>query len=117
MDILAAIEALRVLKFPCEVTLYNTNTYLTDAISKGWAQRWQAKGWKNSEKRPTAHADLWEELLELCSVHEVAFEYACFDAENSEYARCDLIAHEALRGEAMVAEEARQGQVDGTESE
>src|SRR5687768_4565237 len=51
MDILAAVESLRALRLPCCVALYNTNTYLTDAISKGWAVRWRANGWRNSERR------------------------------------------------------------------
>jgi hypothetical protein len=105
MDILAAIESLRALKFPCQVTLYNTNTYLTDAISKGWAARWQANGWRNSERRPTPHAELWEELLGLCAVHKVAFEHLPFDPAHGEYARCDALAHEyTLRGEGQPGE-------------
>src|SRR5437763_480286 len=77
--ILAAVEALRALKCPCQVTAYNTNTYLTDAISKNWAERWRANGWKNSEKRSTPHAELWEKLLDLCAAHQVRFEYKPFN--------------------------------------
>jgi len=95
MDIMAAVEALRALKFPCRVTIYNTNTYLTDAITKGWVQRWQANGWRNSERRPTPHVELWKQLLELCANHEVTFEYLPFEPRNCEYARCDAIGHEA----------------------
>jgi ribonuclease HI len=99
MDILAAVASLRALKFPCQVTLYSTNTYLTDPIGKGWAARWRANGWRNSERRPTPHADLWEELLGLCAAHQVVFAYLPFDRDNAEYARCDALAHAcALRG-------------------
>jgi ribonuclease HI len=106
MDILAAIAALRALKFPCRVTLYNTNTYLTDAIKKGWAQRWRTNGWHNSEKRPTPHTELWEELLGLCAAHEATFEYLRFDGENVDYARCDVLAHAAAREEVTEATDA-----------
>jgi len=105
MDILAAIEALRALKSSCRVTLYNTNTYLTDAISKGWAQRWRTNGWRNSEQRPTPHTELWEELLGLCAAHEVVFEYRRFDGENDVYARCDALAHDAALREVTSAKE------------
>ncbi len=105
MDILAAVEALRALKSPCQVTLYSTNTYLTDAISKGWEQRWRTNDWRNSERRPTPHVELWEELLGLCAAHEVAFEYMRFEPDNSEYARCDTLAHQAALREVAVADE------------
>src|SRR6266849_4488471 len=53
MDIIAAIEGLKVLSRPCQVMVYNTNTYLINAIAKGWARRWQTHRWTNSEKKPT----------------------------------------------------------------
>ena len=92
MDILAAIEGMKALKQPCSVALYNNNTYLIDAIVKGWAVKWRARGWTNSEKKPTPHADLWEELLALCSVHEVSFVYRKLDGHDREHARCDVLA-------------------------
>ncbi len=92
MDIRAAIEGMKALKQPCLVTLYN-NTYLIDAIAKGWAVKWRTHGWTNSEKKPTPHAELWEELLALCSVHEVSFVYRKLDSHDRELARCDVLAH------------------------
>jgi ribonuclease HI len=104
LDLLAAVASLRALKFPCQGTLYNSNTYLTDAIRKGWAARWRANGWENSERRPTPHAELWEELLGLCAVHQIAFEYLPFDPDNGEYARCDALAHESALQEGQPEE-------------
>jgi ribonuclease HI len=92
MDLLAAVEALRALKVPCRVTLYNTNSYLTDGMSKGWARRWRENGWRTSEDKPTAHADLWDALLELCEVHEVDFVWLPMDVSVKEYQRCDTLA-------------------------
>ncbi len=113
MDLLAAVVALRALKSPCSVTLFSNNTYLTDAISKGWARTWQSNGWRNSEQQPTPHAELWEELLRLCAGGRVVFEYLPFDPENSEHARCDVLAHEAARGEGTDATEKGQEQDPG----
>jgi ribonuclease HI len=53
MDIIATIEGLKALKTRCNVTIYNNNTYLVDAMAKGWVQRWQTKNWKNSAKELT----------------------------------------------------------------
>jgi ribonuclease HI len=96
MDLLASIEALRALKRPCRVTLYNTNGYLIDAMSKGWAARWRAAGWVTGEGKPSAHADLWDALLELCVVHEVIFVWLPADGI-SEYAQCHRLAREVIQ--------------------
>lgn len=92
MDLLAAVEGLRALKLPCRVTLYNTNSYLTDGMSKGWARRWRENGWRTSEDKPTAHTDLWDTLLELCAVHEVDFVWLPMDSGIAEYQQCDALA-------------------------
>lgn len=97
MDIQAAIEGLKALKQSCRVTLYNNNTYLVDAIAKGWVEKWRARGWTNNEKKPTPHVDLWETLLGLCSSHEVSFIYRKLDGTDLDLARCDLLAHEAAK--------------------
>ena len=103
MDLLAAVEGLRALKVPCQVTLYNTNSYLTDGMSKGWARRWRENGWRTGGDKPTAHADLWNGLLELCEVHEVNFVWLPMDAGVEEYERCDALAR------AVTASQAQQG--------
>jgi ribonuclease HI len=97
MDIQAAIAGLRALNQPCRVTLYNNNTYLVDAIAKGSARKWRARNWMTGVKKPTPHSDLWEELLALCSAHDVSFVYRALDGTDCEHARCDLLATEAAR--------------------
>jgi ribonuclease HI len=96
MDLLAAVKALCALKWPCQVTLFNTNGYLIDAMSKAWAVRWREAGWVTGEGKPTAHADLWDALLELCAVHQVKFVW--LPAEGiPEYAQCHRLAREVIQ--------------------
>ncbi len=96
MDLLGAVEALKVLKAPCRVTIYNTNSYLTDGMGKGWAKRWRENGWQTTEGKATAHADLWDMLLELCSVHEVEFIWLPIAAGVKEYQQCDELARAVI---------------------
>ena len=97
MDIVAAIAGLEALNRPCRVTvLNNNNTYLVDAIAKGWAVKWRARGWRNAENEPTAHADLWERLLDLCAKHDVWFMYRAVDGASPELQRCDELARDAI---------------------
>jgi ribonuclease HI len=85
--------------------LYNTNGYLIEAMTKGWAVRWRDTGWVTSEGKPTAHADLWDALLELCVVHQVTFVWLPADGI-PEYARCHRLARNVIQEQVrQVAEE------------
>jgi ribonuclease HI len=99
MDLLAAVEALKALKQPCHVTLYNTNGYVIDAMSKGWAVKWREAGWVTREGKPAAHPDLWDTLLELCDVHKVEFVWLPVEGID-EYAQCHRLAR-AVIGEQV----------------
>ena len=108
MDILAAIEGLKALKTRCKVTLYNNSGYLVDAIANNWALRWQANNWKNSEQKPTANVDLWEQLLQFCSQHDVEFIRIKQCAGNPEYQRCNYISRQAANQQNLPADEGYQ---------
>ena len=71
MELTGVIEALKLLREPCEVTLTTDSKYVADGLSKGWAKSWKAKGWKKSDNKPALNPDLWEELLRLCDIHKV----------------------------------------------
>ena len=106
MEILAAITGLEALKEPCSVTLYSDSQYLVNAIQKGWARKWQANGWKRSNKEKAINPDLWERLLELCKIHRVQFEWIRGHAGHSENERCDELATAAARGPNLATDEA-----------
>ena len=87
MELTAVIEALRLLREPCIVELYSDSKYVIDALSKGWARGWKARGWVKSDKKPALNPDLWEQLLALTEVHRVKGH-----AENEHNNRCDQMA-------------------------
>ena len=43
MELTAVITGLSALKEPCEVELYSDSKYIIDAVTKGWAKKWQGK--------------------------------------------------------------------------
>jgi ribonuclease HI len=92
MEILAAIEALKVLKEPCAVTLYSDSRYLVDAMMKGWAERWQQNDWKRNQKERAKNVDLWEKLLDLCQQHQVNFVWVRGHNGNADNEYCDRLA-------------------------
>ena len=92
MELTAAIEALRALKEPCEVTLTSDSKYLVDAITKGWAESWRAKGWKKADRSPALNPDLWEALLSLLDYHEVTLVWVKGHDGHPYNERCDRLA-------------------------
>ena len=92
MELTAVIEALRLLREPCIVELYSDSKYVIDALSKGWARGWKARGWVKSDKKPALNPDLWEQLLALAEVHQVRRHWVQGHAENEHNNRCDQMA-------------------------
>lgn len=92
MELTGVITALESLKEPCIVELYSDSKYVIDALEKGWAKSWQAKGWVKPDKKPALNPDLWERLLALCEVHRVNLHWVKGHADNEFNNRCDELA-------------------------
>lgn len=92
MELTAAIEGLKALKYPCRVTLCTDSKYVADGITKGWAASWRARGWKKSDGKPALNPELWEKLLELCGKHDVKIIWVKGHAGHPENERCDALA-------------------------
>lgn len=92
MELMGVITALEALKEPCAVELYSDSKYVTEALEKGWAVSWRARGWKRADKKPALNPDLWSRLLELCETHQVTCHWVKGHAENEKNNRCDELA-------------------------
>ena len=92
MELLGVINGLRALKEPCTVELWSDSKYVIDALSRGWARSWRAKGWIKSDKKPALNTDLWEILLPLTETHELHYHWVKGHAENEYNNRCDSLA-------------------------
>ena len=92
MEMMAAIIGLETLTAHCDVSLYTDSRYLVDAVTKGWAKKWQANGWKRNAKEMAKNPDLWQRLLDLCEHHQVEFIWVKGHAGHRENERCDRLA-------------------------
>ena len=92
MELTGVITALEALKEPCVVELYSDSKYVIDALEKGWARSWKARGWVKADKKPALNPDLWERLLELCERHTVNLHWVKGHASNPYNNRCDELA-------------------------
>ena len=91
MELRAAIEALNALKRPCSVEIHTDSTYVRDGIMK-WIHGWQRNGWRTADKKPVKNADLWQELLEAESRHDVRWHWVKGHSGHSENDRVDALA-------------------------
>lgn len=96
MELTGPIEALELLKQPCNVRLYSDSAYLVNAFNQHWIANWQRNGWQTSQKKPVENKELWQRLLELCRTHEVEFIKVKGHADNAENNRCDELARAAI---------------------
>lgn len=88
MELLAVVEALRVLKIEgSNVTIYSDSKYVVEPIEKGWLWNWVKKGFKD-KKNP----DLWLELIPLYKKHNVKFVWVKGHSNVLENERCDVLA-------------------------
>ncbi len=101
MELMAAIEALKALKVSCSVEVHSDATYVVDGVRNGQMRRWRMVGWYRGDKVAAANADLWDELLKLCEVHEVKFTWVKSHSGEPGNERCDRLAKQAAHGASL----------------
>jgi len=97
MELTAVIEALKLLKHPCNVNLYSDSAYVVNAFLQNWIMNWQKNNWKTSDKNDVKNKELWQELLELTNIHTVQFIKVKGHADNEFNNRCDELARKAIK--------------------
>lgn len=100
MELTGVVEALKALKRPCRVTLHSDSAYIVNAFRQNWTDKWQSNGWRTADKSPVKNRELWETIIALCQIHEVAFEKVKGHAGIHYNERVDRLANEALGAES-----------------
>lgn len=93
MEIQAAIEGLKALKEPCEVTMITDSTYLMKGITT-WRHAWRENDWviRRKNNKPVLNADLWRILDELLEKHVVQCRWVKGHSGDRDNQRCDDLA-------------------------
>jgi len=60
MELIAVIEALKIIKKNIKIEIYTDSNYVKDGITK-WIFSWKKNGWKNSKKQVVKNSDRWQE--------------------------------------------------------
>jgi ribonuclease HI len=95
MELTAAIEALEALKQPCEVIITTDSQYVKNGINQ-WISNWKKRGWKTADKKPVKNIDLWQQLDELVSRHQVKWQWVRGHSGHPENERADALANRGI---------------------
>ncbi len=97
MELTAVIEALKLLKRPCQVDLYSDSAYVVNAFLQDWISSWIKNNWINSSKEEVKNKELWQELVALTETHYVIFHKVKGHSNNKYNNRCDELARNAIK--------------------
>ena len=95
MELQGAIEALRILKEPCEIEFHTDSQYLRQGITS-WIAGWKRNGWRTSTKKPVKNEDLWKMLDTLVATHKINWRWVKGHAGHDGNERCDQLATSAI---------------------
>lgn len=97
MEMTAVLEALKMLKYECEVKIYSDSAYVVNAFNQGWIYNWRKNNWKTANKEPVKNRELWEELYDLTKKHKTEFIKVKGHSDNELNNRCDFLATSAIK--------------------
>jgi ribonuclease HI len=95
MELTAAIRALEALKGPCRVQAYTDSEYLRRGISE-WLASWKRRGWRTADRKPVKNDDLWRQLDELVSRHDVRWHWVKGHSGHPDNERADELANRGV---------------------
>lgn len=94
MELTAVIEALKVLKVSCVVSLYTDSKYVMDGVTQ-WLPNWKKNNWRTTNKKSEVkNVDLWQQLDELLPKHEILWNWVKGHNGHPENERVDKLARE-----------------------
>lgn len=94
MELTAAIQALRRLRYPCDVEVVTDSEYLKNGITK-WITNWRRRNWMTAENKPVVNRDLWEDLDALVALHNIKWSWTKGHASHDDNNRADELASQA----------------------
>lgn len=95
MELRAAIEGLKALREPCEVTLTTDSTYVMKGLTE-WLPAWKARGWRTAARKPVKNAELWQALDAEAQRHQVHWEWVKGHSGHEGNERADALANRGI---------------------
>lgn len=95
MELLAAISGLQALKEPCHVVITTDSQYVRKGITE-WIENWKKNGWRTSAKSPVKNVDLWQQLDQEQSRHQLEWHWVKGHAGHRENELADQLANKGI---------------------
>ena len=95
MELKAVIEGLNTLKEPCSVKVFTDSKYVMEGINS-WIHNWKKNNWKTANKKDVKNKDLWIQLDNLVSKHNIAWEWVKGHSGNPGNEKADELANRGI---------------------
>ena len=95
MELLAAINALKALKVPCNVALYTDSKYVMQGIEV-WLFNWKKNQWKTAGKKDVKNKDLWQQLDKETQRHNIKWSWVKGHSGNPGNELADALANQGI---------------------
>ena len=98
MGVIAGLESTAEIGKGKHADVVTDSRYVVDGISKGWAKRWRANGWRRNKQGDMAlNSDLWGRLLDAVEGRDVRFQWVRGHSGHPQNEMCDAMVGEAAR--------------------
>ena len=98
MGVIAGLESTMDWGKGRKTEVVSDSSYVVNGMSKGWAKRWRANGWRRNKQGDMAlNPDLWGRLLDAVESRDVAFRWVKGHAGHRQNEECDAMVREASR--------------------
>ena len=95
MELKAAIEGLKALSEPCFVELTTDSKYVMQGITQ-WIDNWQKNNWKTANKKDVKNKNLWIELYNEESKHQINWNWVKGHSGHRENEIADELANKGI---------------------
>ena len=92
MELTAVIRALQELSRGCRVEVTTDSKYVIQGITE-WMEGWKRRGWKTAARKPVLNQDLWQQLDEEVSRHDINWHWVKGHSGHPENERADSLAN------------------------
>ncbi len=96
MELVAAVQALRLLPGRARIELHSDSEYLIYGM-RAFVVHWQRHGWRNRRGSELQHRELWAELVTLNTRLSIRWKWIKGHNGHRDQIRADELAYEAAR--------------------
>ncbi|MCG2633441.1 MAG: ribonuclease HI [Gammaproteobacteria bacterium] len=95
MEMTAVIKGLEALTRSCTVVVTTDSRYVMQGVTE-WMPKWKLNGWRTAGRKAVKNVDLWRQLDQTLSHHQVSWEWVKGHAGHPFNERADRLANRGI---------------------